>query len=73
MKIKTLSVLIFTIFLFVQVSIGQEKRTGPLPAAVFPEPVYEFPIVVEGLKVKHDFIVLNKGIGELKIQKVRTG
>lgn len=53
--------------------MGQENQTTPLPAAVFPEPVYEFPIIVDGLKVRHDFIVQNSGAVELQIQKVRTG
>ncbi len=73
MKTKTLLALILTLFLFVQLSMGQENQTGPFPAVVFPEPVYEFPIIVDGLKVRHDFIVQNIGAVELQIQKVRTG
>jgi len=73
MKIRTLFALFVSLFLFVQVSMGQENQSGPVPAAVFPEPVYEFPLIVEGLKVSHTFIVQNKGTVELKIQRVRTG
>ncbi len=73
MKIKTLLALFLSLFIFVQGSMGQENRPGPLPGAVFPEPVYEFPTIVDGLKVRHDFIVQNRGNAELKIQKVRTG
>ena len=76
MKIQKLITCLSVLFLFismVSIAAGQENQTGPFPEAVFPAPVYEFPSIVEGLSVKHDFKVQNKGSAELKIQKVRTG
>ena len=34
---------------------------------------YEFSTVVDGVKVTHDFIVYNKGDGDLEISRVKTG
>jgi len=43
------------------------------PSAFIPENSYEFSPVVDGTQVTHDFIVLNKGDGDLEIQRVKTG
>jgi len=43
------------------------------PAVFFPEKVYEFQPVVDGVKVVHDFVVMNKGTTPLLINNVRTG
>ncbi|MBW1849070.1 MAG: hypothetical protein JRJ27_18490 [Deltaproteobacteria bacterium] len=43
------------------------------PSAFIPENSYEFAPVVDGTQVIHDFIVLNKGDGDLEIQRVKTG
>ena len=43
------------------------------PAVFFPEKVFEFQPVVDGAKVVHDFVVLNKGTTLLLIENVRTG
>jgi hypothetical protein len=43
------------------------------PAIFFPEKVFAFQPVVEGVKVIHDFVVMNKGASMLAIQNVRTG
>jgi hypothetical protein len=43
------------------------------PAIFFPEKVFEFQPVVDGVKVVHDFVVMNKGAVLLLIENVRTG
>jgi hypothetical protein len=43
------------------------------PAIFFPEKVFEFQPVVEGVKVVHDFVVMNKGAALLLIENIRTG
>jgi hypothetical protein len=43
------------------------------PAVFFPEKVFEFQPVVDGVKVVHDFPVMNKGTSVLLIENVRTG
>jgi hypothetical protein len=43
------------------------------PAIFFPEKVFAFQPVVEGVKVIHDFVVMNKGASVLAIENVRTG
>ena len=76
MKIKKLITCLSVLFLFISVvsiAAGQEKQTGPFPEAVFPASVYEFPPIVEGLNVLHDFKVHNRGSVELRILKIRTG
>lgn len=39
----------------------------------FPRKAFEFEPVIEGVKVVHDFEVLNKGSAPLLINDVRTG
>jgi len=43
-----------------------------MPSAYLPASRYEFPPVVEGQEVTHDFVVQNKGSGILKIHRVKT-
>ena len=43
------------------------------PAVFFPDKVFEFQPVVDGVKVVHDFVVMNKGTTPLLIENVRTG
>ncbi len=49
------------------------ETTGdpPLPVAV--EAKFEFPPVVEGTEIVHDFTIRNTGGSELTIEKIRTG
>jgi hypothetical protein len=46
---------------------------GGTPAIFFPEKNGEFPPVIDGAKVTHDFPVANKGTVPLQINEVRTG
>jgi len=43
------------------------------PAVVFTEKTHEFPPVIDGTHVVHDFVVANKGNAPLLIDAVRTG
>jgi len=52
-------------------STAETSAKGPVIVA--PENSYEFPSVVDGVKVTHDFIVFNKGDGDLEITRVKTG
>jgi hypothetical protein len=46
---------------------------GGSPAVLFPEKIFEFPPVIDGAQVVHDFVVFNKGTVPLLIDNVRTG
>jgi|PlaIllAssembly_1097288.scaffolds.fasta_scaffold176230_2 hypothetical protein len=46
---------------------------GDAPAVFFPEKVFEFAPVIDGVSVVHDFVVFNKGTAPLQISNVRTG
>jgi hypothetical protein len=50
-------------------------RGGSMPRAsvFFPQKAFEFEPVIEGVKVVHDFDVVNKGSAPLLINDVRTG
>lgn len=43
------------------------------PAVFFPVKTHEFPPVIDGAHVIHDFVVMNKGTTPLLIDNVRTG
>jgi hypothetical protein len=43
------------------------------PVAVYPETFYEFSAVLDGSEVVHDFVVQNKGLATLQIERVKTG
>ena len=75
MKNKTLFVisLAFCILFFETASFGTENKTPNLPSVFVPESRFEFPPVLDGTEITHDFIVQNKGAAPLKIEKVRTG
>jgi len=63
--------------LSVQLSASDKPAPAPgsagSPAIFFPEKVFEFQPVVDGVKVVHDFVVMNKGTTPLLIENVRTG
>ena len=53
---------------------AQSKETaGGTPVVFFPEKVFEFSPVIDGVKVVHDFVVINQGTLPLAIENVRTG
>jgi hypothetical protein len=52
---------------------AKASPAGEAPSLFFPEKSFEFQPVIEGLKVVHDFVVLNRGGAPLVIENVRTG
>ncbi len=65
--------MIFSIFLITTFCQAAEGPSVPAPKAVFPEKQFEFPSVLEGAEVRHDFVVQNSGSETLKILTVKTG
>jgi hypothetical protein len=60
----------------VHAQAGASGAGGAAPAGAsvfFPEKTFEFQPVIEGAKVIHDFVVMNKGSAPLVISDVRTG
>lgn len=54
-------------------SAGTNETFAKTPSIMALENSYEFPSVVDGIKVIHDFIIYNKGDGNLEISRVKTG
>lgn len=74
MKAKTiLIVLICIIFVTAAFCQAAEKSATSGPKAIFPEKRFEFPAVIEGVEVRHDFVVQNSGSETLKILDIQTG
>jgi len=48
-------------------------RPAPEASVFFPEKAFEFQPVIDGVKVLHDFIVMNQGSAPLAVSNVRTG
>jgi len=49
---------------------GDSRREA---AVFFPQKAFQFEPVIEGVKVVHDFVVMNRGTVPLLINSVRTG
>ena len=68
---------VFLLFFFViPFSFGAgDKQAAAIsgPSVFFPSAKYEFAPVAEGIIVRHNFIVQNKGDKTLHINKIRTG
>jgi hypothetical protein len=47
---------------------GQDR-----PSVFFPEPVYTFDAVYEGVSVPHEFVIQNKGPIDLEVKRVDGG
>jgi hypothetical protein len=61
------------VFLFISsILFAAETAQTKLPVAVVPELSYEFPPVVEGEAVLHDFTIQNRGEAVLNILDVKT-
>lgn len=52
---------------------AQSPPEPKTPAVFVPENRHRFPAVYEGVRVKHEFEIQNRGRVPLDIQKVRTG
>lgn len=50
-----------------------DRAQAGAPAAILSEAQYRFGTAIEGDIVRHDFILLNKGNAELRIEKIKTG
>ena len=53
--------------------VAPGTASGGAPAVFFPVKTHEFPPVIDGAHVTHEFVVLNKGTTPLLIDNVRTG
>jgi hypothetical protein len=65
--------LVIFIGCFVPAICRADIQTEGVPLAVIPETVYEFPTVIDGQEVIHDFIIQNQGTAVLKVERVKTG
>ena len=65
-------VLIGTLFCL-SAAMATGSQSPAQPKAVAPEPRFDFPAVVEGTEVTHDFVLENHGTAPLNITKVQTG
>lgn len=72
MKCKAVLIVIACVFLMSPVCRADTPPVPQPPSAFLPITTFNFPEVVEGTQVVHDFIVLNKGAGPLTIKKVET-
>jgi hypothetical protein len=75
MKKGFFSVCLFTVLMLCSLMFcfGAEEETGATASVSFPESVYTFETVFEGLSVPHDFVIQNKGTGVLDVQRVEGG
>ena len=72
MKFKAFLIAITCVFMMVTVSLADSTPNPQIPAAFLPITTFNFPEVVEGTEIVHNFIIFNKGAGPLNIQKVQT-
>ncbi len=56
-----------------QSSAVPEDSQSPAPQIIISDPLFDFGQVLEGTEVVHDFLVENRGAGDLAIDQVRTG
>ena len=73
MKLKALTVFSSALLLTLFAAVCFSAQDPPSPSAVFPETSYEFSPVLDGAKVVHEFIIQNKGVAPLKVERVKTG
>jgi len=70
--LRVLLLVVCTLF-FTTLSFGAEDKTNRQASVFFPEPKYDFGRVVEGTEVLHDFVIQNKGDGDLHIKRIKSG
>jgi len=66
----------FFLLILIPFSFGAEDKQAAAtsgPSVFFPSVKYEFAPVADGIVVRHNFIVQNKGDEILHINKIRTG
>lgn len=75
MKPKTLFSVFLLFFILIPFSFGAgDKQSVAIsgPSVFFPSVKYEFAPVADGIEIRHNFIVQNKGDQILHINKVKT-
>jgi hypothetical protein len=75
MKPKTLFSVFLLFFILIPFSLGAADKQAVAisgPSAFFPSVYYEFAPVADGIEIRHNFIVQNKGDQILHINKVKT-
>ena len=73
MEKKRRSIFVCILLLCAWLSIVFHNIAQASPAAVLTESTFNFGSVVEGTKIKHDFVLKNEGTEQLVIEKIRTG
>jgi hypothetical protein len=76
MKVKITGIVFLTLLLTAIASVASNESAKPIqtsPKIVITQHTFEFPKIVEGTLVSHDFLVENRGNAELIIKKVKTG
>jgi len=68
-----LSIVVFACIAQAQTALPGTGGSRPETSIFFPKKAFEFEPVIEGVKVVHDFDVVNKGSVPLLINDVRTG
>jgi hypothetical protein len=56
-----------------QKTASSPESPSPAPEMVVTEPLHDFGRVLDGTEIVHDFLVENRGAGDLAIDQVRTG
>jgi len=78
MKLKTFFAVFLILFILTPLSFGAGDKQDAAPShkgpsVFFPTARYEFAPVADGIVVRHEFIIQNKGDQTLYINKIRTG
>ena len=73
MSSKGLLLIAATIGVALFATAGIYAQDKAEPVAFYPETLYEFSSVLDGSEVVHDFVVQNKGLATLQIERVKTG
>jgi hypothetical protein len=71
--LAVLSLFVFPCAAQTQPASAGTDRSGPAASVFFPQKAFEFQPVIDGVKVVHDFMVMNRGSAPLLITDVRTG
>ena len=71
-RVKCLIALL--VVLLIPLTLGATGgKTELSPSAFLPEDRFEFETVVDGVQIRHSFVIENRGSAPLNIHKVKTG
>jgi len=73
MKQKLIIACFFMIYIITLPVFCYGSENPGLPNATVQDDRYEFAPVLDGTKIVHDFVIINKGNAVLEIGKVETG